>query len=312
MNKNHTEVGKLMKITEETLKNWCVPASDTEDEKINNAISMIKDAVKSTDLDGLIIEVFVQGSYANNTNVRTSSDVDVCIMLKNTFYTEYPHGLSNKDYGFINGTISFEEYKNSVVKALISKFGSESISVGNKSVKIKSNTYHVEADAVIAFMLKNFNIIHSKDPNRYVEGTRFIAKDCSIVTNYPKDHINNGIAKNNHTNRDYKKLVRIFKKIRDLMVDDGEIDENKITSFLVECLVWNIPDFTITGFLTWTETVKAAIIYVYNAINDKKHIEWREVSEHLYLFKDRKWTDEDAKDFMYRAWNYLGYADESN
>ena len=93
-----------MKYSEETLKNWKNPASDTEEQKINNTISMIKSAVANCpDLDDLTIEVFVQGSYANNTNVRTNSDVDVCVMLTSSFYTEYPEGKSREDYGFTEG-----------------------------------------------------------------------------------------------------------------------------------------------------------------------------------------------------------------
>lgn len=302
-----------MKYSEETLKSWCKPASDTEEEKIDHAISMIKDAIsRSTELEDLTIEVFVQGSYANNTNVRTSSDVDICIMLTSTFYTNYPDGMTDKDYGFSAGTISFDEYKNRVEKAIEDKFGSSNISVGNKSIKIKSNTYHVDADAVVTFMLKDYKIINSKDASKYIEGVRLFAKDGSNVTNYPKDHINNGISKNNCTNHEYKKLVRIFKRIRNEMVDNGNLNGDKISSFLVECLIWNVPDSTITGYSSWTETARQAIIYIYNAINDGKHEEWGEVSERLYLFRGRKWTDADAKDFMYKAWNYLGYADESN
>lgn len=302
-----------MKYSEETLICWCKPASDTEEDKIYHAISMIKDAVIGSDeLSGMDIEVFVQGSYANNTNVRTSSDVDVCIMLRSTFYTKYPDGMTHKDYGFSEGKISFNEYKNRVAKALEEKFGFASISVGNKSIKIKSNTYHVDADAVIAFKLKNYKIIKSKDPSKYVEGIRFYAKDGGKTTNYPKDHIKNGTAKNNRTNHEYKKLVRILKRIRNSMVDEGKINGDKINSFLVECLIWNVPDSIITGYSTWTETIRQAIIYLYDAINDGKHDEWVEVSERLYLFQNRKWTDTDAKDFVFKVWNYLGYADESN
>ena len=98
-----------------------------------------------------------------------------------------------------------------------------------------------------------------------------------------------------------------MKHIRNEMVDDKKANGEKITSFLVECLVWNIPNSTITGHTTWTETVKQVIIYLYNAIKDGKHYDWGEVSEMLYLFRGRKWTDQDAKQWLYDAWNYLGY-----
>lgn len=298
-----------MKYSEETLKSWKNPASDTEEQRIDNTINMIKSAITNCSvLDGLAIEVFVQGSYANNTNVRTNSDVDVCVMLTNTFYSEYPDGKSREDYGFTDGSITFDEYKRRIKSAIVSKFGSNAVTVGNKSLKIRSNSYHVNADVVVALMLKNYKAIGSADPQKYIEGTRFFGTDGIMVTNYPKVHIANGIKKNNDTNHRYKYLVRMFKKIRNNMVDDAVVDGDKISSFLTECLVWNVPNKIIMGYDTWTETIRQSIIYLYNAIKNDEHKKWCEVSERLYLFHSgRKWTDREAQAFMKSMWNYLGY-----
>ena len=67
-----------MAISEDQLSNWTNPPSDTEDERAENAIAMVKDAINSDDkLKYLDLDIFCQGSYANNTNVRLDSDVDV-------------------------------------------------------------------------------------------------------------------------------------------------------------------------------------------------------------------------------------------
>lgn len=302
-----------MKYSENTLQGWCQPASDTEETKINNAINMIKDAIsRSEELTDLDIEVFVQGSYANNTNVKTNSDVDVCIMLRSTVFTEYVDGLTDADYGFTEGIITYTDFKDRVIRALQSKFGNANLTVGNKSIKIKSNSYHVDADAVITFQFRDYKSIGSRNAQKFEEGIKFISSAEEEVVNYPKIHIQNGTNKNNNTNYEYKKLVRIFKHIRDDMVNDKIIDGNKISSFLVECLIWNVPNKTITQCLNWDETVKRTIIYLYNEIDENRHQEWGEVSEKLYLFIGRKWNDKDAKNFLLKAWSYLGYEDESN
>ena len=203
----------------------------------------------------------------------------------------------------MNCSMTFQRYRDLVKNALEDKFGDSYVADGNKSLKIRENTYHVQADVVPAFQYRRY----TTTVGRYHEGTRFYAKDGSQVTNYPKVHIKNGTDKNNRTNYKYKKLVRIMKHVKNEMVDDGKTNGDKITSFLVECLVWNVPDSTITGYNSWTETVQQAIIYLYNAIKDDKHKEWGEVSELLYLFRGRKWTDQDAKQWLYDAWNYMGY-----
>ena len=180
------------------------------------------------------IEVFTQGSFANNTNVRSESDVDVCVMVRDTFHSEYPEGKGREDYGFTAASLTFEKYREMVKRALIAKFMSSAVSDGNKSLKIDENTYHVKADVVPAFQLRNYYYGRSTNPDVYVEGTWFRSKSLQVIKNYPKVHIKNGVSKNNATNYKYKKLVRIMKHIRNDMVANGITNGDVISSFLVE------------------------------------------------------------------------------
>lgn len=297
-----------MKYTEEKLQFWTAPLSATEEQRAENAIKMIRSAIENSGkLRTMNIEVFTQGSYANNTNVRSESDVDICVMLKDVFHGDYPDSKKAEDYGFTDASLTFTDFRDMVKEALQQKFQPLYVSDGNKSLKIDENTYHVKADVVPAFQLRNYYYWGSSDPKRYVEGTWFLSKEGKAIKNYPKEHISNGKTKNNETNYKYKKLVRIMKHIRNEMVEEKKVDGEIITSFLVECLIWNIPNSIITGYSTWNETVKHAIVFLYNAMNNEKHTKWAEVSNILYLFINRKWTDQDVKEWLNDTWNYLGY-----
>lgn len=298
-----------MKYSEETLKTWTMPLSKTEEERVENTVRMIKNAVASYyKLSGCTVEVFPQGSYANNTNVRNNSDVDICIMLTSTFFCEYVEGKTDKDYGYSSGSITYENYKLYIIEALKQKFGAGTVAVGNKCININANSYHVNADVVPVFQYRDFKIIKSLNPNNYIEGVKYFAKDGTTVINYPKDHIENGKRKNNETNYAYKKLVRIMKHIRNDMVDNNKIDGDKISSFLIECLVWNVPNNIIVGSRTWVETIQNVIVYLWSAIKNEKHKDWGEVSERLYLFHNsRKWTESEVKDFLLKMYDYLEY-----
>ena len=93
------------------------------------------------------------------------------------------------------------------------------------------------------------------------------------------------------------------------MIDDGEPVSDNISSFLLECLVWNVPNNIFNDNDTWTDRLKESIIFLYNATKEEKDCkEWGEVSELLYLFHSgRKWNHSDVNSFLLQAWNYLEY-----
>lgn len=297
-----------MKYSEETLQSWTARLSQSEEERVERTKRMISEAINANDeLSCVDYEIFVQGSYANNTNVRQYSDIDICIMLTSTFYTNYPDGITSSDFGYTDGSMSFQDFRSYVLDALLKKFGSENVVRKNKCIHIYSNSYHVNADVVPALLYKDYRIINSRNKNRFVEGIKYYAQDGTCVINYPKDHINNGKRKNNDTNYKYKKLVRIMKHLTNNMIGEGLINGDIISSFLVECLVWNVPNSYITKHDTWNATIQDTIAYLWNAINDHDVSEWREVSERLYLFRNRKWTDIDAQNYLRKMYVYLEY-----
>lgn len=297
------------KFSESTLSSWTKPASTTEEDKINNAVNMIKTAINNdANFDNLSYEVFVQGSYGNNTNVRANSDIDVNIMLTSTFFPEYPEGKDGANYGFADGSISYSEYKQLILASLINKFGDDKVTIGNKSIKIDSNSYRVEADCIPSFQYRNYKYNNSSSERNFVEGIKYIALDHSSVVNYPKVHIKNGIEKNMQTGRNYKRLVRLIKRLRNKMLSEDYFNNKNITSFLIECLIWNVPSKYFNDYDTWDETIKQTLIYLNESIKNDSYKKWGEVSEMLYLFHSgRKWSINDVQNFINSLWMFMEY-----
>jgi tRNA nucleotidyltransferase (CCA-adding enzyme) len=66
---------------EATFSSWGAAPGTTQQTKCENAERAVRKAIcASTKLSSMGITVFAQGSYANRTNVREDSDVDVCVM----------------------------------------------------------------------------------------------------------------------------------------------------------------------------------------------------------------------------------------
>ncbi len=301
----------MAKFSEETLDNWRKPASESEEQKISNAITMIKDAINAHEiLKPKSTEFIIQGSYGNNTNIKIDSDIDVCVMLKETFYTHYPDGKTDGDYGFTAGTNSFTDYRKWIVEALNKKFGNENIDAsGNKSIKVHSNTYRVQADVVPAFQYRNYQNDKSNNADNFIEGIKFFSLQSEEVINYPKIHVENGVKKNTNTGRSYKRTVRLYKRIRNKMIEDKLPVPDSIRSFLIEGLLWNTPDAIFNNAKTWNDLLRNSILHIYKHTKDENlSKDWGEVSEHFYLFhNERKWKREHVTNFLTQMWNYLEY-----
>lgn len=294
-----------MNFTEEQLINWSKPLSETEKQRCQNALMMIKNAINESDKpENKDIEYFLQGSYSNNTNVRTNSDVDICIMYKSTFYAEYPNGKLAGDYGFESSTYTFDKYKDEILTALKKKFSN--VEVGNKSLKIDSNSYRVQADAVPAFQYRNYSNDYFMNADNYIEGICIISKDGEKIINYPKQHKENGTNKNKRTSGYYKKMVRIIKKIKYDMKDFYSSAEN-ISSFVLECMIYNVPDYCFSTFSKnelskYQEMLKLIILEIENNIDES----WKEVNEIKNIFNSDDKRIDYYKEFIKDIKDYIG------
>lgn len=297
----------MSKFTEETLTKWTKPPSDTEKSKLENAERMVREAISEDEnLKSKRIEIFGQGSYANNTNVRVNSDIDINVRFQDAFFFDLPNNIKENDVGLdklASSSYSFNEYKDDIEKALINKFGKESVNRNDKCITILGNSYRVETDVVPTWNFRRY-----KTNGDYILGARFITDTDKKITNYPKQHIDNGKEKNTQTSRRFKRLTRLHRKLRYKMMNDGISISDNISSFLLECLVWNIPNHIFNNYDTWNERLKHSIIHLYQKTKTKDECsDWGEVSELLYLFVGRKWSHSDVNEYMQQLWNYLEY-----
>lgn len=296
----------MAKFAEETLIKWTKSLSTSEDGRVQNAISMVKSAIDNDkNLKDKSIEVFVQGSYANKTNVRQDSDIDINVRYTGAFYYDLPEGKNKKDFGFGNpAKYSYKEFKNDVENALKCKFDPKRINRRDKCINIETNSYIVETDVVPTWCFRRY-----KNDSTYTLGTKFFSDSGKGVTNFPKQHIDNATEKNKKTSRKFKRLTRLHRKLRYKMIEDDIKVNKNITSFLLECLMWNVPNKIIIENDNWNDLLKQSIIYIDNKTKEKDSCsEWGEVSELLYLFKgNRKWTYSDVNSYMIQLWNYLEY-----
>lgn len=294
---------------EDTFRRWSKPPSETEEQRCENAVSMIRTAIgRSEELQGRSSRVFGQGSYRNNTNVRLESDVDVCICCSSTVFLDLPPGVSKTSLGYSDATYDYADFKNEVGRALAAYFGPEAVKRGNKAFDIHANSYRVDADAVPCFAHRQYRYVNGF--LELIEGTELRPDSGGRIINWPEQHYENGVAKNNATGTRFKKVVRILKRLRNQMDDAGIAEAKPIPSYLIECLVWNAPNSAF-GHELYTDDVRLTLANVLSAILDGNAEQWFEVNGIKALFSaSQPWTVKQAQDFLLAAWIYLGWANQ--
>ncbi len=298
---------------ENEFSQWARPPDKTEDQRCENAIKAIRNAIaKSDKLKDRNLKVFTQGSYRNRVNVRQDSDVDVGVLYNEAFFYTLPEGTTKETLGIAPADYKYTQFKNELEEALIMYFGHEAVRRGNKAIDVRENSYHVEADVAPFFEYR-----HYKKDGTYQGGVALSPDNGGRIHNYPErllnswpkipQHFENGVSKNKKTHRSYKGVVRIVKKIRNEMEEVSIVEAKPIPGFLVECLVWNAPNECFRGN-TWDSKVQAVLQHLYsNTKNDESCKDWTEVNGIKYLFHaNQPWERQEAFAFIDAAWCYIG------
>jgi hypothetical protein len=289
---------------------WAKPISDTEAEKAERAERMIRRAL---DASGKLAErdvrVFAQGSYKNETNVRQDSDVDIAVCCVDIFVTDYSHvpGVTDADVGNVTVSYTHQQFKNEVGEALTSYFGAEDVARGDKAFDVHANTCRVDADVVACLEYRVYERTSDGDV-AYIAGTHIRTDSGKSITNFPRQHNEEGREKNTETSFAFKRIVRILKRLRNEMADAGVQAAKPIASFLIESLVWNVPKDRFTH-ATFFDDVRAVLVYLYGELKEEGPTkDWCEVNDIKYLFRTvQPWTREQALGFVLAAWNYVGF-----
>lgn len=303
---------------------WQKPASETEEGRIATVAGRIRDAMRhSTFLPSRSWTIVAQGSHHNNTNTRSDSDIDFCVCLTDTYFSEGPPNdwPTNAELGLEPVPFTFDQYRSHITWCLQREFGYAAVTSGSKAIHLhKNDSEKINADVVPTYVLQRFGT----RPNALLPrgnpdvGVAFLTTGGTRVTNFPIHHYNNGVAKNNLTGRRYKRVVRILKRIRNHIADNFGAPESARTcarstaSFLIESLVFNCPPH-LFGHTSIYDDVVAVLRHLSQGLLDTGSntalptwMWWQEVNQIKSLFgPEQVWTVLSAAEFIVLARSYM-------
>jgi hypothetical protein len=148
-------------IPESQLNTWSSQGSITQSAV---TYSIIRNALEVDDAGYRLqsFDVFLQGSYGNDTNIFAESDVDIVIQLGSAFIydldllasPEKELAKSSMDK-LANATYGWHEFYRDVTAALIQSFGS-AVEPGPKAIRVKAGGSRRNADVLVGVNYRRF------------------------------------------------------------------------------------------------------------------------------------------------------------
>lgn len=278
-----------MPIPESQLSRWSDHGAQETAKGTHEAIRRVLAA--HTWPNGMNYDVYLQGSYRNDTNIRGDSDVDLVLEFGPTVRYD-SDSLSPYDQQRLASTFgpvvySWNDFRREALRALNSGFGTSFVSQGNKSIKIWGNGSRLPADVVVCMEYRHYSSLYD-----YAEGMIFWAlQDKRWVVNYPKLHYQNGADKSRRTWDRYKRSVRMFKNARNYLESHGTISAKLAPSYLLECLLYNAPDPYFQS--DFQQTYGSIVNWMVDA--DFTRLMCQNCQQHLFGTSAEQWTIANAK-----------------
>lgn len=230
-------------IAESQLEIW---ASQGPTRQFTDTYNRIRDNLLDPSAPYALTEVFLQGSYKNDTNVYGDSDVDIVLCHTGAYYRDLsrlsPADRQAYDAATAGGTsqYGYDDFKHSATGYIARLYNN--VNAGKKAVYIPGTGNRRNADVLIAFQFRRYHEFKSWQNQRYDEGVCFFPVGEAMIENFPKQHSNNCTAKHQNTNSWFKPMVRIFKNMRNTMIGKGLLADGVAPSYFIEGMLYNVPN----------------------------------------------------------------------
>lgn len=210
---------------------------------------------------------------------------------KKDFHSYYPNKSEYR----------FAEFKKDVRDSLQKYFSDVVVEYGKKSLKIPKNTLRVNADVVPAFQHKKYGRFTFYTTDKFFPGIKFYnTENNTLIINYPKKHKENCEALNHDTEGKFKDSIRIFKNIRKILKQKGEIGDSLAPSYFIENLIYNCPAPTFNG--SYQNIVINILQNIFDDIQNGS-LEYYKCAngQDLLFLSENTWDMEAAKTFISKS-----------
>lgn len=233
-----------MAIPESQLDTWSHQGSITQSSNTYNSIKATLEA-RDTPYSAKTYKVFLQGSYGNDTNIYSESDVDIVIRLDDCFQHDLSELPTEQEDAFkathSDATYTHKDFKSDVLSVLSGKYGND-VDSGEKAIAIAASGIRRKSDVIAAIQYRRYHKFLSISDQSYDEGICFYTTSGTKIANYPKQHSENLTAKHQGTSKWFKPMARILKNMRSRLISEDMLEDGVAPSYYLEGLLYNVPN----------------------------------------------------------------------
>lgn len=294
-----------MTIPKSQLEIWSHQGSITQSSNTYNSIKATLEAT-DTPYSAKNYKVFLQGSYGNDTNIYSESDVDIIIRLDDCFQHDLSQLPTEQQVAFktthSEATYTQKDFKSDVLSVLSSNYGKD-VNAGEKAIAIAACGNLRKSDVIAAIQYRRYHKFLSNSDQLYDEGICFYTNSGTKIANYPKQHSVNLTAKHQGTSKLFKPMARILKNMRSQLIKENMLENGDAPSYYLEGLLYNVPNDKFGK--NYEETFVNAIEWILDA-DRSKFVCANE--QYCLLFEDSPvtWRTEKCNKFLNAAvelWN---------
>ncbi|WP_137992707.1 nucleotidyltransferase [Streptomyces vilmorinianum] len=293
---------------QQLISKWISPSTEAEADRQARAERMVKDAIAAHGAFDDVrsnLTIVAKGSYPNNTNVRSDSDVDIKVQLNSLYYYDFAPGVvafPNRSSSSYTGRWTPTLLRQEVGRALVKAFGSgvdDSHNVAFYVPPVPGSRPNV--DVVPCF---EYRLFTNGAGTSFHTGSVVYCRDSGRIVNWPELQLAHGRTKNTNTGKRYKFVVRVLKSVENELCWQKRIEA--VPSYFSECLIYNVPDHVLKNG-SFDDAVRLSLGEVYAQLGSRSEA-MMEPNEIKKLFgPQQKWTVETARELVEQAWVYLGY-----
>jgi hypothetical protein len=277
----------MVAIPEAQLETWSHQGSITQSSTTYNSIKNVLEAA-GTPYAGKNYQVFLQGSYGNDTNIYTESDVDIVIELDDCWQSDLS-GLTDAEkttYGqaHVSATYTHVDFKRDVLQVLTSAYGNQ-VTSGDKAIAIAASGSRRKADVIAAIQFRRYYRFNSMSDQLFTPGICIWNKARDQIANYPKQHAANLTARHQASNTWLKPMIRVLKNLRGRCISEGLLKAGVAPSYYLEGLLYNVPPAKLGS--SYQDCFINAFNWIQNEADKEKLVC---ANEQYYLLRDGSHT----------------------